>query len=103
MRIGGGRKRNSFRGRQLNNWIAGIKFIYWLAPAGGGKLNRKVAPPNKFKSLIDQTGNARVRAMTVDLDQIQMGNTVDQPSLYQLADTSKVIGVDQVDIPAIEL
>ena len=68
VRVGGGRERNSLADCQLDNWIAGIEFVYWLAPAGGGKLNRDVAPANNLKCLIDQAGDVRVRAMTVDLD-----------------------------------
>ncbi len=41
--------------------------------------------------------------MTVDFDQIQMGKAIDQPRRGHFADTVKIILVNRVDIPAIEL
>src|SRR5262249_20795800 len=68
VRVGSGCERNSLADCQLDNWVGGIEFVYWFAPAGGGKLNCDVGTANNFKCLIDQTGYVGVRAMTVDLD-----------------------------------
>src|ERR1043166_10316698 len=82
---------------------AGIKFTDWFAPTGGRKLNGKIARTNKFKCLTDQRANVRRRAMSMDLNEIQVGKAVDQSSGNHFPDTAKVIGVHLIDIPALEL
>src|SRR5262249_50704826 len=41
--------------------------------------------------------------MTVDFDQIQMGETINQPRSSYFPDTAKVIGVNRVNAPAFKL
>jgi len=41
--------------------------------------------------------------MTVDFDQIQMSEAIDQPRRCYFTDTAKIIGVNRVDTPAFKL
>src|ERR1044071_7624400 len=103
MRVRGCGERDPLLYRQLNNPIAGIMLVHRLAPSSGGKLNREVSRPNEIECLIDQTANLCAWPMTVDFDQIQMGEAINQPRRCYFADTAKIIGVHRIDIPAFEL
>src|SRR5436309_2585383 len=77
--------------------------MHWLAPAGSGELDRQVPCPNNFKCLTDQGGDICSRAMTMDLDQIQMRKAIDQSGAGHFADTTKVIRIYLIDVSALEL
>jgi len=103
MRVRGRRERNPLLYRQLNDPVARVKFLHRLAPSSGGKLDREIPHVNKVESFINQTADLFVRPMTMDFDQIQMGETINQARRSYLADTAKVIRVNRVNIPACEL
>lgn len=103
MRVRGGRERNPLLYRQLNDPVARVKLLHRLAPPGGGKLNRQILRANKVEGFINQTADLSVRPMTMDFDQIQMGEAINQTRRGYLTDTAKVIGVNRVDIPAFKL
>src|ERR1700758_3879998 len=103
MRVRGGRERNPLLYRQLDDPVARIKLLHRLAPSGGGKLNRQILRANKVECFINQTADLSFRPMTVDFDQIQMGETINEPRRCYLTDTAKVIGVNRVNIPAFKL
>src|SRR5438477_7312376 len=103
MRVRCGSERNPILYCQLNDPIAWIKLVHWLAPSRGGKLNREIPRTNKIECFINQTADLGVWPMTVDFDEIEMGETINQPRRCYFADTAKVIGVNRIDAPAFEL
>ena len=103
MRVGRGCKWNPLPQREFNDSIARVKFVYRLAPTSGGKFNRKIAQANEVKRFTDDRVDLPMRSMTMDFDEIQMGEAIDQPSRCHFADTAKVIGVNSINIASVEL
>src|SRR6266571_698337 len=103
MRVRGRSERNPLLYRQLNDPVARVKFVHRLAPAGGGKLDREIPRANKVESFINQIADLCARPMTVDFDQIEMGETINQPRRCYFADATKIVGVNRGDTPAFEL
>src|SRR5207249_12321026 len=88
---------------ELNDPVARVKLVHRLAPSGGGKLNREIPRANKVECFINQTADLSAQPMTVDFDQIQMGEAINQPCRCYFPDTAKIISVNLVDISAFEL
>jgi hypothetical protein len=103
VRVGCGGEGNSFRDRELNDFVGGVKLIYRFAPAGGGQLDRQAARGDQIESFGDQISDRRSRAVPVDFDQVEMRETIDQTRRGNLADATKIIGVYLVDIATGEL
>src|SRR6266513_860122 len=103
MRVGRGCKWNPLPHREFNDSIARIKFVYRFAPTSGGKFNRKIAQANEVERFTDDCVHLHMRSMTMDFDEIQMGEAIDQPSRCYFADTAKVIGVNCSNIASVEL
>src|SRR5229473_3075847 len=103
MRVGRSRKANSFRNCEFNDAIARVKLIHRFAPAGGGKFNGQIARANEVESLANDRFNLRARSMSVNLDEIEVGETVDQAGRRDLANAPKIIGIDCVDLAIVEL
>ena len=98
MRVGCGRKWNSLGEREFDDPIARIEFLYRFAPAGGGKFDRKIARVDEIERFGRERFNIGVRTMAVNLDQVQMCETIDEPGRGNFAHAAKVIRVDGVDV-----
>src|SRR5437879_13091589 len=103
MRVRGRSERNPLVYCELNDPVARVKLIQRLAPSSGGKLNREILCVNKIECFAQQTAGPCARPMTVDFDQIQMSEAIDQLRRCYFADTAKIIGVNRVDTPAFKL
>src|SRR6266581_8584215 len=103
MRVRRSRKRNSFFDRELNDAIGGIKLVHGLAPTGSGKFDGKIARANEIDGLVDNRTNLRVRAVTVDLDKIEMRQAINQTARGDFAHAPKIIGIEIVDVAPFEL
>src|SRR5262249_17993663 len=68
MRVGRSRKWNSFFHCQLDDAIAGVKFLDRFAPAGRGKFNSQIARANELERLLDHRPDVTSWAMPVNLD-----------------------------------
>ena len=98
MRVRRSRKRNSFFDRELNDAIGGIKLVHGLAPTGSGKFDGKIARANEIDGLVDDRTNLRVRAVTVDLDKIEMRQAINQTARGDFAHAPKIIRVELVNV-----
>ena len=76
VRIRGGSERNPLFYCQLNDSIARVKLVHWLAPSSGRKLDREILRANKIECFLNQTVDLSARPMTVDFDQIKMGKAI---------------------------
>src|SRR6476619_3400687 len=103
MRVGRSGKRNAVLHCEFNNGVAWVRFVYRLTPARSGKLNGEVLCTNEIKRFIDQGAYLCARPMTMDFNEIQMGETIDQPGRCYFPDTTKITGVNCVDVLALEL
>src|SRR6266498_1197032 len=103
MRVRGSGKRNILVHCEHNDRVAGVKFIHRLAPPSCGKLNRQVPRTNQIERFIDQTADLSTQPMTMDFNEIEMGEAINQPGRCDFADTSKIICIYSVDITALEL
>src|SRR5437867_2034420 len=103
VRIGRSRKRNPLLHRELNQLVIWIKFIDRFPPAGGGKFNRQVACANKVESFAGDCLYLGVRPVTMDLNQIEMGEAINQPRRRDLANTTEVISIKPIDVASVEL
>src|SRR5215471_2853229 len=103
MRVRGSCKWNSLFHRQFNDPVTGVKFVYRLAPSCGGELDRKIARTNKVQRFVREHINLCLWSMTMDLDEIDMRNAVNQTSRRYLPDTAKVIDVNLINVGALEL
>src|SRR5207244_5179083 len=103
MRVRGRSERNPLLYCELNDPVARVKLVHRLAPSSGRKLNREILRVNKIECLAQQTADLCARPVTVDFDQVQMGEAIDQPRRCYFANAAKVIGVNRVDTPAFEL
>src|SRR5437660_10328356 len=97
MGVGRGRERNSLFNREFNDRVTGIKFVYRFAPAGGGKLDGEVARANEIQCFINDRADVTARAMTMNLDQIEMRQAINQTGRGDLAHAPKIVVVDLVD------
>src|SRR5213083_3818413 len=66
MRVGGGRKRNAFLQRQLNDSVSRVKFVYRLTPSSGRQLNCKIARSNEIEHFAHDGVDLCVGSMTMD-------------------------------------
>src|SRR4051794_13013151 len=103
MRVGGGRKADFFVDREPNNFVGGIKFVYWFAPAGRRELDGQAARRDQLERITDKIANRRCRSMAVNLDKIEMRQAIDEAGRSYLADAAKIIGVNFVDVAIGEL
>src|SRR5439155_15629638 len=103
MCVGRGRKWDPLFEREPNNRIARVKFVHRFAPAGGGKFDRQIAGTDEFQRFIDDRSDVSAGAMSVNLDQIEMRQTIDQSGRNDLANPAKIIRVDFVNIAADKL
>ena len=103
VRVGRRRESNAFLDRETNNLVGGIKLVHRFAPAGGGQLDGKTAPSNEIERLRNEIADRRGWAMAVDLDQVEMGQAIDEAARGNLADAAKIIRIDSVDVAADEL
>ena len=79
MCIGSRGKGNLFLHRELNQLVTRIKFVDRFPPTGGGKFNRQIACANKVESFVRDRLYLRIRSVTVDFDQIEVRQAIDQP------------------------
>src|ERR1700736_861829 len=103
MRVGRSRKRNPFFDRELNDVICRIKFVHRFAPAGSGKFDGQIVRANEIEGLINDLANFRVWPMTMNLNQIEMRQTIDETGRGHFAHPPKVIGIKIIDVSAFEL
>ena len=103
MRVGCGRKWDSFPHGEFNNSIARIKFIDRFAPASSGKFNPKIARTNEIERFADDCVNLRIWPMTMDFDEVEMSKAVDEPNRRYFADAAKIIIVNGINIAPFEL
>src|SRR5437667_9653558 len=103
MGVGRRREGNSFRDGELNNPIAWIKLVHRFAPTGGRKLESEITRADQIKRFIDNRIDFSVRSMAVDFNQVEMGQTIEQPGDGDLADTPKIIGIQVVDVVSAEV
>src|SRR5438552_13138417 len=103
MRVGCGRKWDSFPHGEFNNSIARIKFIDRFAPAGGGKFNREVAQTDQVERFDGDCVNLRRRSMSMDFNEIEVSEAIDKPSRRHFADAAKVIRINAVNIASLKL
>src|SRR5437867_4444472 len=103
MRVRGSREWNPFFERKPDDGIAWVQLVHRLAPAGGGKFNRQIARTNELQGFIDDRADVAARAMSVNLDQIEVRQTIDESGRGNFADPAKVVCVDFVDVAADEL
>src|ERR1700693_5803507 len=97
MRVGRGRKRNSLFNPELDDRVAWIKFVHGFSPAGGGKFDRETTRANEIQGFINDRADVTARAMTMDLDQVEMGQAIHQTGRGDLADAPKIVVVDLIN------
>ena len=103
VRVGGNCKRNPLLYCQVNNSITWIKFAHRLAPSSGGEFDCEIPRPNKIERFIDDGADLRTRSMTMNLNEVDMSEAIDEPRCSHFANTAKVVGVNRIDITAFEL
>src|SRR5437879_7294213 len=103
MRVGRGCEWDCLCHCQLNDAIARVKFVHRFAPARGGKFNRKITRANELERFIGNRTDFRVRAMAVNFDEIEMGETIDKSAGSDFAHASKIIRIQLVDTTIFKL
>src|ERR1700730_15629981 len=103
MCVGGGRKWNSLLNGEPNDLVARIKLVHRFAPAGSGKLDGQIALANEIECFASDRFDLRAWPMAVDLDEIKMGETIDESRRSNLAHATKVIRINVVDVAILEL
>src|SRR5262249_52365227 len=103
MRVRGWSERNPLLDCQLNDPGAWVNLVHRLWPTSRGKTNPDLARANGSEGFINESANLCIWPMTVNFDQIEMGETINQPRRSYFANTAKVIGVYCVNIPAFKL
>src|ERR1700730_3315701 len=103
MCVGGGRKWNSLLNGEPNDLVARIKLVHRFAPAGSGKLDGQIALANEIECFASDRFDLRAWPMAVDLDEIKMGETIDESRRSNLAHATKVICINVVDVAILEL
>src|SRR5215467_6744785 len=103
MRVGSSGEGNTFLNAEFDDSLCGIKFVYGLAPSGGGKLNRETARSNQIERLVNDGVDLCGRPMTMDFDKIEMCKAVHEASRRYFADTAKIISVKCIDIFVLKL
>src|ERR1700736_6012416 len=98
MRVGRSRKRNPFFDRELNDVICRIKFVHRFAPAGSGKFDGQIARANEIEGFVDDRSNVTTRPVSVNLDQIEMRQTIDQTGRGDVTHAAKVMLINLVNI-----
>src|SRR6266404_3404973 len=103
MRVGRGCEWNCFCDGELNDAIARVKFVHRFAPARGGEFNRKFAGADELERLTGNRTDFRVRAMAVNFDEIEMGETIDKSAGSDFAHASEIIRIQIVDVTTFKL
>ena len=103
MRVGCSREPDPFRDREPDDLVGGIKFVDRFAPAGGGELDRETARGDQIERRGNEVLDRRLRAMAMNLDEVEMGETIDQARRGDLANAAKIIRVNFIDIAFGEL
>src|SRR2546423_4579159 len=103
VRVGGGGETDSFLDGELEDFVGRIKFVDGFAPAGSREFDGKAARGDRVERFSDEIANRRRRSVAVDLDQVEMRQTIDEASRGDLADAAKVIGVNVVDLAIAKL
>ena len=76
VRVGGSRKRDPLLYREFNDSIAWVKFVHWLAPSSGRKLDREIPRANEIQCFVDEGIDFYTWPMTMDFDEIEMGQAI---------------------------
>jgi hypothetical protein len=97
MRVGRGRKANPLLNCEPDYLVGRVEFIHRLSPTSGGELDGEITRGDEVERLTDKVTDRALRAMAVDLHQVEMGQAIDQASRSDLADATKIIGVNLVN------
>lgn len=103
MSVGSSCEGNTFPDAKFYYSVCRIKFVYRLAPSGGGKLDREAARFNKIQRLVYDGADLCAGPVAMDLDKIDMRKTIDQSRRRNFAYATKIISIECIDIFVLEL
>src|SRR2546423_15340526 len=78
VRVGRRRESDFLLDRETNDLVGRIKFVHRFTPARGGQLDGEATSGDEIERLGDEIANRRRWAMAVDLDQVEMGQAIDE-------------------------